>query len=169
MKKLVLFAGILFATITTASAQFSAGAGLTYATTEFNSLGLNLRAAFDINDAFRISADFNPRFAESEDFLGVEVKYKASEFNGNLHYKFNDTWYLLGGFNLISIGAEIEAINADESESYFGINLGGGAMFEVADQIKIFVEPRLTFNFLDDSDQDGSRIVLSAGAVYVFE
>jgi hypothetical protein len=122
-------------TLTTgAFAQLRLGAGMGFG---FDSEAFAIfgRAAYDFSDRIRLNATYNYYFLE-ETIPGIDIN--ASDLNLDLHYTFarpaTISFYGLAGANLFFVGTD------GKSESDFGLNLGLGGLFGIADNLDIVTE-----------------------------
>lgn len=158
-----LFTLLLIGCGTTAKAQFFAGGGLDYFTSDGFGLGIQLRAGYQINETWRGQAGYT--------FItGVEAG-SASSFDLNANYIFLDNEenlkvYGLAGLNVTTFSfdgfdAGFGISTPGFSASDTGLNLGGGANLGLSDQLMLYGEVKYIL-----SDFDG--LVLSVGAMYSF-
>lgn len=142
----------LFLTSQKVSAQFSAGAGVAYGA-DLEDLGLQVKAIYQIADAWRAGADFIYYFDGIE---GVSV----SEINLNGHYLFKDDEqfqaYALAGFNFLSVN-----VDGFGGTSESGLNIGSGIGFPFSDTLTGVGEVKYTLG-------DASQVVVGAGVVFNF-
>lgn len=118
-----------------------------------NNIGIAGKYQWNITDAFRLepSASYYPQ----------KSNIKMWDMNVNLHYlfKMNEKFnlYPLGGLTLFGVKPK----NLD-SESEFGVNLGGGAEYKLTENISVGAE--MKYQILSD----WGRAVLSIGMTYRF-
>jgi len=89
-----------------------------------NTIGLKVDGVYEIDENWRAGGDFTFYFPDEEGNTDLTVW----ELNFNAHYIFyqeNDLMaYGIGGLNITSINIDTQF--GDNSESEFGLNLGGG-------------------------------------------
>lgn len=151
MKKLlsitVLVLGLICFSNTTALAQddFKLGAGLAYGL-EIEAIGIQVGGVYSFADELRGAADVTIFFPDSPN--GGD--YSFWEINANVHYLFmneNGTAvYGLGGLNYAT--QKISGGGFEVSDSEVGLNLGGGAEFDV-DFASIYVEAKYAISNYD--------------------
>ena len=147
----------------TASAQSETTIGglLAYGT-EIENLGIGANAEFPIADKMTISPSLI-YYLPKEDF-GVKVNW--FEVNGNLNYYFVDHdnigVYGLAGLNYSSVKVSYDGDDfgfMDDftgSDGRFGLNLGGGANFDIGGSITPFAELKYVII-------DGGQLVIAGG------
>jgi len=99
-------------------------------------------------------------------FMNVGLDSHGTAFDANARYLFpiaanaKLTPYVLGGFGILRASVSVSGggMNFDASDSVFGVNLGGGARFDVGDSWGL--QPELKW-FISD----GSNVRIS-GAIY---
>lgn len=185
MKKLLLtLACAMTSLFASAQAKTAAvGLNLNYGT-EIESLGLGVKGSYCFTDHIRGEASFNYFFPKDH--------FTMWEINANAHYLFNigdkfkvyplvGLTYVHGHWsNKYSVGAvatSVMAIGAGApmrkangeitvNESYntgkFGVNLGGGAQYDLTDNLMLNFEVK--YSLVSDLDQ----CVISLGAAYKF-
>lgn len=138
----MLFAALFMMTLSiTASAQLRLGAGMGFG---FDSEAFTLfaRGAYDFSDRIRANATFNYYFLEDIEVLGDKYGSDAFDINLDLHYTFASmptiSFYGLAGANVII--ASVDTPVSDGSETDFGLNLGIGGLFGIADKMDIVTE-----------------------------
>ena len=109
--------------------QFKVGGGLAFGT-EVEAIGIQAGATYGFTDEISAGADFIIFFPENIDWF---------EFNANGHYKFvaedDMSVYALAGLNYTSLSVDVPNFGGfgggSVSSSEIGLNLGGGAEFNV--------------------------------------
>lgn len=155
------------------------GLNLNYGT-EIESLGLGVKGSYCFTDHIRGEASFNYFFPKNH--------FTMWEINANAHYLFNigdkfkvyplvgltyvhGHWsnkYSVGGGWRLGLGAPMRKANGEitVNESYntgkFGVNLGGGAQYDLTDNLMLNFEVK--YSLVSDLDQ----CVISLGAAYKF-
>lgn len=148
--------------------------------TEIESLGLGVKGSLCFTDHIRGEASFNYFFPKDH--------FTMWEINANAHYLFNigdkfkvyplvgltyvhGHWsnkYSVGGGGDWGWGAPMRKANGEitVNESYntgkFGVNLGGGAQYDLTDHLMLNFEVK--YSLVSDLDQ----CVISLGAAYKF-
>lgn len=161
MKKLIT---ITFAILLTgffaiqAQGQIKVGAHLGYST-DISNVGFGIDGVYSINEKFDIAADLD--FYPKKDF----VSWTA--VNANVHYNFvssetGPAFYALGGLQMLFATVKIDMGylgTVEDTNSDFGLNLGGGTCYPVSDKISIFGEAKITII-------NGSYFNIRGGALY---
>lgn len=142
----MLFVSLLFTVFcTSAFAQLRLGAGMGFG---FDSEAFTIfaRGAYDFTEQIRANATFNYYFLEDIEVLGDKYGSNAFDLNLDLHYTFASmptiSFYGLAGANVII--ASVDAPGVDGSETDFGLNLGLGGLFGIADKADIVTEFKYT-------------------------
>lgn len=134
------------------------GLNLNYGT-EIESLGLGVKGSYCFTDHIRGEASFNYFFPKDH--------FTMWEINANAHYLFNigDKFkvYPLVGLTYVHghLNGEIKADGSNDT-SKFGVNLGGGAQYDLTDHLMLNFEVK--YSLVSDLDQ----CVISLGAAYKF-
>ena len=153
-RKTFAFAAILTLTFTLNSkAQTRVGGGLVYGT-EIENIGINLNGQYFIKENIAIAPGLNYFFPKA---LGSGFDLNWFEINANGHYYFNTGSiepYALAGLNFAFLS--VKSSFGDSSNTEVGLNLGGGANFDIGSSIKPFGELRIV---IGDADQ----LVLGGG------
>lgn len=163
MKKLLLtLACAMTSLFASAQAKTAAvGLNLNYGT-EIESLGLGVKGSYCFTDHIRGEASFNYFFPKDH--------FTMWEINANAHYLFNigdkfkvyplvGLTYVHGHWsNKYSVGG---GGNFDDTGK-FGVNLGGGAQYDLTDNLMLNFEVK--YSLVSDLDQ----CVISLGAAYKF-
>lgn len=160
MKKLVIFFSMMFFIMSNAFAQKgiqAAGVHLTYGT-EISSLGLGVKYQYNITDNIRLEPSINYFFEKD----GIDM----FDFNATAHYLFpvqdNLRFYPLAGLTFAHWSADLGVDGAEITNSKFGVNLGGGAEYDITNELMINFEVK--YQFVSDLDQ----AIFSLGIAYMF-
>jgi outer membrane protein with beta-barrel domain len=153
---------IFILSICQSNAQTRFGGFLAFGT-EIETLGIGANGEFFITEEISIAPDILYFFPNKTDLgSGEELKLKWFEFNANGHYHFDTGGsvmpYGLAGLNFAIVGIESTASSLpfDESSTEVGLNLGGGADFDIGSNIMPFAEIRFVIGNAD-------QLVLSGG------
>jgi len=156
MKKLVVLFSMMFFIMGSAFAQKgiqAAGVHLSYGT-EIESFGIGVKYQYNITDNIRLEPSMNYFFENN----GVDM----FDLNANAHYLFpmasNIRVYPLAGLTF----ASWDAGKGVDNITRLGVNLGGGAEFDIADNLMLNFE--LKYQFVSDLDQ----AVFNVGIAYMF-
>ena len=156
MKKLVVLFSMMFFIMGSAFAQKgiqAAGVHLSYGT-EIESFGIGVKYQYNITDNIRLEPSMNYFFENN----GVDI----FDLNANAHYLFpmasNIRVYPLAGLTFSSW----DAGKGIDNVTRLGVNLGGGAEFDIADNLMLNFE--LKYQFVSDLDQ----AVFNVGIAYMF-
>ena len=156
MKKLVVLFSMMFFIMGSAFAQKgiqAAGVHLSYGT-EIESFGIGVKYQYNITDNIRLEPSMNYFFENN----GVDM----FDLNANAHYLFpmesNIRVYPLAGLTFSSW----DAGKGIDNVTRLGVNLGGGAEFDIADNLMLNFE--LKYQFVSDLDQ----AVFNVGIAYMF-
>lgn len=154
MKKLITYSclilGMLFFSNSNALAQsdFKAGGGLAFGS-EAEAIGIQVGGVYNINEQFNAAADFIIFFPDNIDWW---------ELNVNGHYSFvaedGMNVYGLAGLNYSTVSFNFGQFGS-ASNSEIGLNIGGGAEFDV-DFANLYTELKYV---LGNNDQ----LAISAG------
>lgn len=133
----------------------SAGGGVVYGT-EVEEVGLHLDGYYDLSEQVEslwAGGAFNYFF------VGSGLSFWALNFNGQytLYEEGPLRAYGLGGINVTRVSVEV--LGVAEGTTEFGLNLGGGAAYRVAEAIDVVGELKYV---LSDADQ----LVVGVGARY---
>lgn len=155
-----LFVTLALALSTQLSAQIDIlpGIGLTVGTAEGAGFGMQFRGDVDITDTWGGSLNFIPYFNSG---------YSYWEVNFDGHYMFLDTdpWsaYALAGLNLSTFGVSgLGGIIPGVNSTKVGLNIGGGARYEIAENILLYGEIKYIISSFD-------QLVISVGGLYRFQ
>ena len=156
MKKLIVLFSMMFFIMGSAFAQKgiqAAGVHLSYGT-EIESFGIGVKYQYNITDNIRLEPSMNYFFENN----GVDM----FDLNANAHYLFpmasNIRVYPLAGLTF----ASWDAGKGVDNITRLGVNLGGGAEFDIADNLMLNFE--LKYQFVSDLDQ----AVFNVGIAYMF-
>ena len=166
MKKIIATLCMVMFSFLSAEAQESTRVGvfLGYGS-EIKTLGLGVNAEFPIMENLTIAPNFTYFLPKKESSI---VKTTIFEFNVNANYYFlnDDTFgvYGLAGLNYTSVKVKVEDLGfgfggASSSEGKIGLNLGGGANFNLGKSWTPFAELKYV---VSDFDQ----LVLLAGVKF---
>ena len=142
MKKIIFFA-ILFLSIYGVQAQtFGAGISGGYLT-ELEGFGGSVDLVSEITEKWGVSAVFTYAVADKS---GIRSKWTVVDFNGR--YKVIDELYLLVGGEYLYVNLKELGLGGGDplsSErtikgSDFGLNLGTGYIYNIADNVNVFTE-----------------------------
>lgn len=159
MKKLIVLFGMMFFIMSSALAQKgiqAAGVNLSYGT-EIESIGIGVKYQYNLTDNIRLEPSFNYFFENK----GVDM----FDINANVHYLFpmasNIRVYPSAGLTYAKWSADA-GHGWEVSTSKFGLNLGGGAEFDISDNLMMNVE--LRYQLVSDFDQS----LIHIGIAYMF-
>lgn len=166
MKKIITTACFIAFSFLSANAQEDTRIGgfLGYGS-EIKTIGFGVNAEFPIMENLTIAPNFTYYLPKEESSI---VKTTIFELNANANYYFiNDDsfgFYGLAGLNYTNVKVKIEDLGfgfggASESEGKIGLNLGGGANFNLGKSWTPFAELKYV---LSDFDQ----LVLLAGVKF---
>lgn len=157
---ILLLLGVQFSN---AQDEMRIGGMLAYGT-EVENIGIGVTAAFPIMDKMTIAPSFI--FYLPKDEFGVKINW--FELNANANYYFLDEGnfnvYGLGGLNFSSISvkydnASIYGSGLSASDGRIGLNLGGGANFDIGTSFLLFSE--LKYVIIDEG-----QLVIAAGVKF---
>ena len=168
MKKLLCLL-VFFASVVTYAQKgdMSIGVQAGYGS-EIESLGLGVNFTYNVTDNIALVPSFDYFFGKDES--GVETS--MWDFNADVHYNFTiaDKMYAypLAGLTYTSWKAEASGfgVTVSSTDGYFGINLGGGFMYDVTPNIGLGAE--LKYQLLTGDGSDGSQVVFGVKATYKF-
>ncbi len=173
MKKITFITALLLGTLFS-QAQIKLGGKVTYGS-DIESIGIGAKGLYEIDDEWDVSGELVYFFGEDESRGGgVEVESNLFTINADAHYNFDINVdqlgvYALGGLNIAfweattstpsipSLGVPGGESEVDGSE--VGLNLGGGAIYELQENISLFSELKFV---VGDFDQ----VVFSAGVLF---
>lgn len=126
------------------------GVNASYAT-DFNGLGLGVKVNHEFPKHFR--AELSSDYFFKHDYVSFW------DLNANLHYLFpvghNITVYPLGGLTLanyhVSIPAPMGGADITENSTHFGVNIGGGAQYDINKDWSVNAE--MKYRIISDYDQ----------------
>jgi len=155
-----LFAVFALALSTQLNAQIDIlpGIGLTVGTASGAGFGMQFRGDVDITDTWGGSLNFIPYFSSGNSYWEVN-------FDGHYMFFDSDPWsaYALAGLNISTVGIKglggigIPGINSTK----VGLNIGGGARYEIAENILLYGEIKYIISSFD-------QLVISVGGLYRF-
>lgn len=153
MKKVLLtLACAMTSLFASAQAKTAAvGLNLNYGT-EIESLGLGVKGSYCFTDHIRGEASFNYFFPKDH--------FTMWEINANAHYLFNigDKFKV---YPLVGL-TYVHGHWSNKNTGKFGVNLGGGAQYDLTDHLMLNFEVK--YSLVSDLDQ----CVISLGAAYKF-
>lgn len=156
MKKFLAIALLVIVGVATASAQkgqMAVGGNLLYGS-EINSIGLGAKFQYGILEKLRGEASFNYYFPNKG--------FRMWDLNANAHYLFDIATkfraYPLAGLTVVNRSGD----NGFDSDTRFGLNLGGGCEYDVTPKVKLNAE--FKYSIVSTIDQ----AVFAVGAVYKF-
>ena len=152
--KLITLFGIfilVFFVSSSIQAQTKVGGGFAWGS-EVEDIGIQLNGDFTVADYFTVNPNFIYYFTGSN--------FNFFELNADAHYYFlkGDISgpYALGGINLGFFSSDFA-----DSQTEFGLNLGGGYEFDLGSSIIPFAELKVTI--ISDVDQ----LVIAGGVRYI--
>lgn len=126
--------------------------------TESEKTGLFLGAEYGLTPVIDLVAGisfFTPESNTYNDpFTGNRIKTRAGlwmfDINGNYNFPVGDgfTLYPLAGLNVTTVSWKVD--NERDSDSELGVNIGGGASYDINDKLDAFLEVKY---ILGDFDQ----------------
>jgi len=146
------------------TAQMNVGGGIAYGT-EIKTMGIDVTGQYFLKDNIAIEASFTYYMPKDlGNGLGSDYKMKWSEFNANVNYYFNAGSgnikpYGLGGLNMSFLTLPTFDFGSifgggsgvkEETHSEIGLNIGGGADFDLGKNYTPFVQLKYV---LSDADQ----------------
>lgn len=156
MKKVLLtLACAMTSLFASAQAKTAAvGLNLNYGT-EIESLGLGVKGSYCFTDHIRGEASFNYFFPKDH--------FTMWEINANAHYLFNigDKFKVYPLVGLTYVHGHLSGFDTPDTGK-FGVNLGGGAQYDLTDHLMLNFEVK--YSLVSDLDQ----CVISLGAAYKF-
>ena len=167
MKKLTLLAIITIAFTINSFAQISAGGGISYGT-EAKNIGFNLRGQYNITEAIDVAGGFTfflpKKTSQTIPFMGsIDTKTSMWTFDVDGHYNFsiNDQLnaYPLAGLNIS--GASVDVNGTKASDTGVGLNIGGGATYNITETLTGFAELKYTIG-------NYNQLVIGVGVLYTF-
>lgn len=160
MKKLIVIFSMMFFIMGNAFAQKgiqAAGVSLSYGT-EISSIGLGVKYQYNITDNIRLEPSINYFFENN----GVDM----FDINATAHYLVpmasNIRLYPLAGLTYARWASDFGNDGAEITHSKFGLNLGGGAEFDITDELMMNFE--LKYQCVSDFNQ----AIFSVGIAYMF-
>lgn len=168
MKNILLTTAIILGFGYISQAQTKAGIHFGYGT-EIEKAAIGANAEFGITDKISIAPDFTYYFTENISY----VKTSFWELNANGHYYFLDQdafkVFGLAGLNYtqakvtvdIPFGGIFGSGSTSSSDGEIGLNLGGGATYDLTDKIQAFSTLKYTLGSTD-------QVAVFIGARYIF-
>jgi len=154
---------VVFTTISYSQNETKIGALLGYGT-EIENIGIGVDAEFPVMEKLTISPSFIYYLPKDE--FGVNINW--FEFNADANYYFltedNLDIYGIGGLNYSSVsidydGTSIFGEDRSVNDGRFGLNIGGGANFNIGSGITPFAELKYVVI-------DGGQLVIAAGVKF---
>lgn len=149
MKKTILLSAFVFALALASQAQdLDLKAGLTFPATS-EKLGLNVGAKYGITPEIDAEAALS---------LFAPTKVGDSKFNiwmldlnGHYNFEVQDGFiaYPLAGLNFTGATSKVGDTRAGNTE--LGLNIGGGAMYQISDPLKVFLDLRYVLGNADQA------------------
>ena len=160
MKKLIVIFSMMFFIMGNAFAQKgiqAAGVSLNYGT-EISSIGLGVKYQYNITDNIRLEPSINYFFENK----GTDM----FDINATAHYLVpmasNIRLYPLAGLTYARWAFDLGNDGAEITHSKFGLNLGGGAEFDITNELMMNFE--LKYQCVSDFNQAIFRV----GLAYMF-
>ena len=160
MKKLIVLFSMMFFIMGNAFAQKgiqAAGVSLNYGT-EISSIGLGVKYQYNITDNIRLEPSINYFFENK----GTDM----FDINATAHYLVpmasNIRLYPLAGLTYARWAFVLGNDGAEITHSKFGLNLGGGAEFDITNELMMNFE--LKYQCVSDFNQ----AIFSVGLAYMF-
>lgn len=140
--KILLTVLLLNALSVGAFAQLRLGAGMGFGFEGEGAFTIFARGAYDFTDKIRANLTYNYYFLEDVEVPGAKYSNNASDINLDLHYTFaalpTISFYGLAGANVLI--ASVDTPVGKDSNTDFGLNLGIGGLFGIADKADIVTE-----------------------------
>lgn len=163
MKTKLFIAALFFGGLFVSSAQVETRIGgmLAYGT-EIENPGIGVNAEFGILEKLSVSPSFI--YYLPKDLGGISINWW--ELNGNANYYFlkgNIDVYGLAGLNYTNVSMDYPdnpfLPDGSVSDGRFGLNIGGGANFDIGSSILPFAELKYVVI-------DGGQLVIAAGVKF---
>lgn len=160
---LTTLAFVVFTTTSYSQNDTKIGALLGYGT-EIENIGIGADAEFPVMEKLTISPSFIYYLPKDE--FGIKLNW--FEFNADANYYFltedNLDIYGIGGLNYSSVsidydGTSIFGEDRSVNDGRFGLNIGGGANFNIGSGITPFAELKYVVI-------DGGQLVIAAGVKF---
>jgi len=165
MRQKMLSLFILMMTFFSASAQFSAEAGLTFQT-EIKKAGIQVKGLYQVTEKISGAAGINFIFTEN----APGIKTSLTEINLDGHYtlleKDQFSFYPLAGLNFTRSKVSFDSQFIGDfagSATKLGLNIGGGIIFPISEVISFVAEAKAVI-----ASENASRLGFYAGANYKF-
>ena len=159
MKKLIVLFSMMFFMMGYAFAQKgiqAAGVHLSYGT-EIESFGIGIKYQYNITDNIRLEPSANYFFENN----GID----QFDINANVHYLFpmasNIRIYPLAGLTFARWDSVGDGL-LDDDVTRLGLNVGGGAEFDLTSNLMLNFE--MKYQFVSDFDQ----AIFKVGVAYMF-
>ena len=155
MKKILLTSTLFLGLVFTIQAQTKIGIHFGYGT-EIEELAIGANAEFGITDKISIAPDFTYYLTEKSDF----AKVSFWELNANGHYYFLDQdafkVFGLAGLNYAHSSVKVDhpgfgSGSTSVSDGEIGLNLGGGASYDLSDTFQLFSTLKYTAGSTDQA------------------
>ena len=160
MKKLIVIFSMMFFIMGNAFAQKgiqAAGVSLNYGT-EISSIGLGVKYQYNITNDIRLEPSITYFFENK----GVDM----FDMNVNAHYLLplasNIRLYPLAGLTYVKRREDLENSKDKIMRNRFGLNLGGGAEFDITDELM------MNFELKYQCVRNFGQAVFSIGLAYMF-
>lgn len=166
MKTIKLLSFIILLTFSfsvSAQSETKIGALIAYGT-EVESIGIGANAEFPVMEKLTISPSFIYYLPKDES--GIKINW--FEFNANANYYFLDEdsidVYGIAGLNYSNVKVKYDDAfgfggDYSASDGRFGLNIGGGANFDIGSSITPFAELKYVII-------DGGQLVIAAGVKF---
>ena len=160
MKKLIVIFSMMFFIMGNAFAQKgiqAAGVSLNYGT-EISSIGLGVKYQYNITNDIRLEPSINYFFGHN--------KKDQYDINATAHYLLpmasNIRLYPLAGLTYVKRREDLENSKDKIMRNRFGLNLGGGAEFDITDELM------MNFELKYQCVRNFGQAVFSIGLAYMF-
>jgi len=151
-----LFVILFFMTIclVLSHAQIELGGGLAFGT-EIENLGIQARGRISLDENFKIVPNLTYFFTDDNELF--DTNYFS--IDGDVHYVFDlesVELYPLAGINIGIVRVEYDGpgssnIDSDDSDTELGLNIGGGALYQINDQLTGFGELKFVISDFDQA------------------
>jgi len=150
---------------------FGSEAGLNDDGEQSGGLGINVGFEYFVTDVISVAPSFTYFFGEEVEAPGFRVSYNLSAINidGRYYFLTDDlkVYGLIGPSILIASSESTfdnffgQTITTEDSDSEFGINIGGGIVYPIADNLGLGAQLKY------QTPYDG-QLVLNGGLTYTF-
>lgn len=174
MKRILITITVLASTCGFIQAQdFGIRGGLSFASQVEPGIGLNVGAIYQIQEHLGVAAGatfYIPDSYKGTDVLGVDYKVKRYVWMVDTDARYglpiNDgAIYGLAGLNFtthsITYNKYDGSVLEDSKDTYVGLNIGGGAEYAFAYQVKAFAEAKYVISNYD-------QLIVNLGVLYTF-